>query len=759
MQFIRPLILLSFLISHNGGADAAEIPEPTEGEATIAHWLPQSFARLKQRVAGYKVVVIGDDVSNYNVPDPRRTRNLRNTWHWQFLELLAQHYRYTGGVQLREGSRGSKETHTQFKHDDGEDGPEQTPRLGIDFEGPILQIENLTRSGIGSLQTLEDLTTVAFDRDPDLILFMSGSNDAAQGGNLAGYRATLEEVIRTCKERKVDLILATPPLIVQKKDLRTLGLTRPLASVAREVAAANDVLCIDAGNALASARPASVSLAPDEALKNAFRRLEDRFRHPVEQVSPGAPALQMLVPNHRGQQVIAEAAWAEFSESAAAEPLLVNASLTLPVNGAGEASLELNFRPNPLAGEQNLKKPAAIAVLGLGGTWQARENLTESELASGMSNARAVTPQLAHWKLRIPCQAVPESYGGRIWGEESIIRGSLLMCSESGTRLINFNASILPMTVKFPAGRLEGAGNELPLALEVSNGLSEAFVGNAEVIWRGQSQSFAVSIPPGAPFPMKIGLPLPPPSSTRPFKSMLILKLKNDALNLAFEREIQLTPDLLLGQSVPLTNRAKYAADAPPGDPADAAATTVALQCQADDNGLYFIFDLPPIDVPTGQKQASALVDITLDARGPGKRGKPGSCPILTLEIPWQDGKFPIEKLPNGLFGAGYDRELLPSYFLASVKTLATNRRQVRLSVPRNYFYLHQWSLNGSAQSILGLNAQVSLLTMGAENAPGTYPPERTFSLVAPRLPRADASGLGLLQLAKKPPAWSAIFP
>jgi len=53
----------------------------------------------------------------------------------------------------------------------------------------------------------------------------------------------------------------------------------------------------------------------------------------------------------------------------------------------------------------------------------------------------------------------------------------------------------------------------------------------------------------------------------------------------------------------------------------------------------------------------------------------------------------------------------------------------------------------------------VSLLTMGAENAPGTYPEERTFSLVAAPLPRSSASGLGLLQLAKKPPAWAAIFP
>ncbi len=757
MQFTRFLTLLTFLISC--GSETAETPDPAAAarEASIAHWLPLSHGRLKERAEEYKVVVIGDDVSNYNVPDPRRSRDLRNTWHWKFLDTLGQHYRYTGGIRLRSGSRGYNETLAPVIHDDGEDGPENLPPLGVDFDGPVVLLENLTRSGIGTLQTLEEINSTAFDRDPDLVLLMAGINDGAQNGNLAGYRAALEEVIRACREHSADIIIATPPLILQGRDLRTLGLTRPLASVAREVAAANDVLCVDAGDALVASRPGLVAVTPDEAMESAFLRLKDRYRHPVEQVARDAAVLQMLVPNHRGQQAIAEAAWAALIEAAPTEPVLIDAALTLPVNGAKEASLELSFRANPAVSGNRLETPAAVAVLGLGGTWQAREDLTESALNTGLSNARASTSRLAEWKLRIPCAAVPANYGGRIWGEESIVRGSVLLCDGSGTRLVNFNASIFPIVVKFPSGRLEGSGSELPLALEVSSSLPEAFVGTAEVIWRGQSQSFAVSIPPGPGFPMKIGLPLPAASSSAAFKSRMILKLKNDALNLAFEREIQLTPDLLLGQTVALMNRARYVADAPPGDQADT--ISVGLQCQADNNGLYFIFDLPPIDVPTGQKQASALVDITLDARGPGERGKPGSCPLLSLAVPWQDGKFAIEKLPNGLFGSGYDRELIPSYFLASVKTLATNRRQVRLSVPRNYFYLHQWSLDGSAQSTLGLNAQVSMLTMGAENAPGTYPPERTFSLIAAPLPRTSASALGLLQLAKKPPAWAAIFP
>ena len=757
MPLLRFFILLTLLtmcgrvfVRADAAGDAAQV------EVSISRWLPTSHAKLQQRVEEYKVVVIGDDVSNYNVPAPRSAHDLRQTWHWQFLEQLAQHYRFNGGVRLRDGSRGFKETTAPYMHDNGEDGPVITPSLGVEFDGPILLLENLTRTGIGSLQTLDELNTIAFDHDPDLVLFMAGCNDAAQGGNLAGYRATLEEVIRVCKERQVDVIVAAPPLLLQSRDLRTLGLTRPLASVAREVAAANEVLCIDAGNAVASAGSVSISDSPDEALKNAFRRLNDRYRNPVEQASPSATALQMVVPNRTGQQAIAETAWAGLTDTLPPEPVLVSAALTLPVNGAAEASLELNFRNNPAAPGQNLKTPAAMAVLGLGGTWVARENLSAMELAAGMSNARATTSQLSQWKVRIPCQAVPDNFGGKIWGEESIIRGSVLLCSESGTRLVDFNATILPISVKFPTGRLEGLGNELPLALEIISGLPEAFVGTAEVVWRGKSQSFAVNIPPGPGFPMKIGLPLPSPSQARPFRSWMILKLKNEALNLEFARDIQMAPDLSVGQTVRLTNRAKSGADAAADEPDDA--TTVSMQCQADENGLYLIVDLPPIDVPASLKQSTTLVDITIDARGPGKRGKPGSCPFLRLEVPWQDGKFPIEKLPNGLFGAGYDRELHPNYFLASVKTLATNRRQLRLSVPRNYFYLHQWSLNGSEQSTLGIQAQVALLTKQSEDAPGTYPPERTFSFLAPALPRSDASGLGVLQLARKSPTWGAIF-
>lgn len=747
---LRPLLLALAVL---GCAPAADSPEADSRLDSLKQWLPRSAPKLIAHSPVVRVAVLGDDVINFNSLNPDNNHDLRQAWPWQFLEQLAGYFAYTGGVRLAEGSHAAKDLAKVRSANDLLEGPASSEAIHVNGDGPIIEIDHFARNGVSSLQSLEDLHTEAFDRDPDLLIWMYGTNDLAQGVTLTTYRTVLEEVVRVCKERGVDLLIAGPPLLTGGDAMHSLGLSRPLASVAREVATARGCGFVDAGAAVArtpllpALDDASVTIDVNEAL----RTLRDRYRHILPAGTLPLKGQLAILPNRHGQEIIADAAWEALCGTEREESVKVTASFTLPVDGGAEARLHLKFHSSA---PHAAKTPASLAVLGLGGTWMPRQNVSATELAAGLSNGSASTEHLSKWELTIPCLPTPANLGGRLWGEEAIVRGSLLVGEGSSIRMIDFSAPILPLTISFPIGRQENLGTELSLTLAVTNSFPEVFAGTAEVAWRGQTQSFPVSIPPGPPYPLKLSLPLPSAAAAVPFKSRLVLRMKNPTASMEFTREIELSPDLLLDHPVTLSNRAKAVPDAASESKPDD--TTVGLVCKAEENGLYLVIDLPPLDTRPGENQPTAIVDVTLDARSAKLRGTPGSCPIMTLEIPAQDGRVTLKRLPTGLFGNGYDRELNPQYFLASVKTQANNRRQVRLSVPRTYFYLHEWSMKETGQSTLGFNLQVALLTITKEGEPGTYPPHRTFSFVSPQMSRTDALSLGVLQFAKKPPTWSA---
>jgi hypothetical protein len=229
--------------------------------------------------------------------------------------------------------------------------------------------------------------------------------------------------------------------------------------------------------------------------------------------------------------------------------------------------------------------------------------------------------------------------------------------------------------------------------------------------------------------------------------------------NWSFFREIECSRNIRLDEMVTLKAQSSNVADAPPVAEAGKQESIITLTCMADSDskGIYFIVELPPADSLRSSKIPSAVVEIALDGRAADKRGQPGFVDPLRLEVPWEDQRFELARLRPAVFGDGYDRDLDPRYFLASVTTLPSGRRQVRLSIPRNYFYLHAWSLGKSGQYTLGLNATVSLAAVTVETPDGFFPADRVFSLVSPGVSRFDAQGLGVLELRREDsPFWSA---
>lgn len=713
-------------------------------EETIKRWLPRTHQKMKhanrRETVELQAVVLGDDNCLPSLSDGRGG-TATQTWHQLFLNRLAGRYFFSGGVRLAEGGQNKPRAVKHPPMDESETGPQTAPSLIAGTRGPAIVLRNLARRGAVSLQAYEALSSNAFDYAPDIMLVMYGLGDTAQAGSLQSYRNSLTEIVNQCKANSVDVVIVAPPLHMRKDWRLSLGLSRPYASVAREVAEKANVLFVDAGAAQCALDEemdfATDALMPDQML----RHLRQQFERQGTEDSPFLSA--------KGHVIVADGAWEALSQAPTPPSMAITASLTLPPKPQSEARVKLNVTwPKSDSGEKT-PQPLSVSVLSMDRIWVPKTAAFDPE-AKGRSA-----------EFSIPCQPVlptgPQMFGrGDLTsGEEFFVRGSALLSRGGHVRLINFTAPILPLAVAFPPGRFSGLTDKLTLPVRIANGLPAPYQGQAEILWRGETQKVNLSVEAGQSRTLPISLNLPRDTDGRATKSQLTVRLTNGNETYEFHREIELAQDQILDRRAELVNRSTHLANAIPA-PKGTDSTSVGLTCKADGTGLYLIYDLPPIQGNPVKDQPSANLQVILDARAPGQLGGAGFCGQIILSVPWQDGRFSVDRLQPAVFGNGYDRTLNHQYFLASVTTQRDNRRQVRLSIPRAYFYLHEWSIGESGQNSVGLNTHVSLIKITPQTPNGTFPLETTYSLVSPGMSRYDPLGLGGLQFHRSTAGWSA---
>ena len=162
---------------------------------------------------------------------------------------------------------------------------------------------------------------------------------------------------------------------------------------------------------------------------------------------------------------------------------------------------------------------------------------------------------------------------------------------------------------------------------------------------------------------------------------------------------------------------------------------------------------MPPAK-PVADAALAAVVNLMIDARGPAEMTRPGFVDRWNFDVPWADGPLTVRKLRPAIFGNGYDRQINPASIRAALKTEKSGTRIVTVDIPKNDFYLHQWSLATNGQNTLGINAGVALLDP-ATSPPG-FPPAFYWSLMNNGFHDNDAGGLGVLQLTPaKSGTWS----
>ena len=713
------LLLLSSLIissvAHAQGADEEEVLE-----AQVQKYLPRLLPKLQRR-ARIRVTVVGDSISNFFTPGETGKPMLSNVWYMRFLNQLAGHFYYSGGV--REDVPQPREVITNpivdFKDAASIDllPPRgEMPRLdSVAIGGPEFLLRNFSRNGAMSMQALQVLTTEGFDDDPDLVIWMFGTNDATMGVQVARYREALAQVIKLCQTHNAGLIIAGPPL-VYGTDIGDLSLTQPFVETARTLARESKLLFVDMSSALGRV-PLEQPVDPETVLPKYLEEVGKYYTHRGE--------LDRLHPNTIGHEVMGQALWQALLHDPLPDPLQPSGSWTLANKGDGQSQFEiLIYQPPTEALPPPPMQGVVISVLGQPGGWQRVG--APSFLVKEFTGKRMSV---------MPMEPISGSANHAPIGENSV--GTVVLHEGSYSRLAKISLPIFPIALELPVARMDGVSGSLLIDSFVFNRQKTDLRATVNVSWLETQFKIDLAIAPGESKPLKLRLPLPDaPSARGPLKVII----QTGDQQYVFQRMIEATQPFQPDQPYTLQNGSDI-----PGES--------KVQFHVDALGLYGRFELPPAK-PVADAPLAAVVNLMIDARSPSEMTQPGFVDRWNFDIPWADGPLTVRRLRPAIFGNGYDRQINPASIRAALKTEKSGRRIVTVDIPKNDFYLHQWSLATNGQNTLGINAGVALLD--PSTSPPSFPPAFYWSLMNNGIHNNDAGGLGLLQLTPaKTGTWS----
>lgn len=744
-------------------AQLASAEVPPETLSRLRQFLPRALSKLAKR-STLRVVVLGDSVSQ-GATQPGGGRALDSTWHFQFLRQLGDHFYYTGGVRdgiAREGASSGELPEFDLKKlpPRGE-----LPRLGVEISGPKIRVLTHAREGACAVQALQSLTTDAFDENPDLVLLQYGSFDALAGNPLPAFQESLQAAVKLCREHRADIMIAGPPLILAGDFRASLPITRSYSAAARSVAVAENILFVDFGEALGKISFSAPAENPEAAMTRYVKGLAEFYL--------AGEVVDAVMPNAKGQALLAAAAWKALSAPPVRDPYQPSGSLVLPTDPNGAAIVEVTLRqPDPPTAPPGQKDIPAAAPAPKNNEPQPSSpaapahNAAETPPASAMVSDLAISllPVAQIWgppagadlsikefakrrSLRLPFSRLPQTETRQWSGLEAT--PVFVLHGPKESRLFDVTGPVLPVAMEISPGRKEGVAGDLILDCIVKNTETQPFAGTAQISWLGKTfdLDFVVDAASEKILPLRLAMPSDP--SLAQISGPLTVQLKSGERTLTYGRTIQALHHLPLAQRTPLVNQAT--AESSPGSP--------AVLAKADAQGLYLTLDLPPAQASKSALYPSAQIQVMVDARGPAQQGQNGFIDAIHLDLPWADGPLLIKRVKPAVFGDGYDRELNLAAFRAVLRTEASGKRVVQIDLPRNYLYLHQWSLQDSGQNSLGFNVGISFLTFDAQHPEGWFSPESAWALARSQFPRQDTRSLGVLELRTQPTGeWSVLI-
>lgn len=557
--------------------------------------------------------------------------------------------------------------------------------------GPEIVLQPIEASSM--VQGTAALTSEGFRGLPDLVLVALGFEDALSSTPLADVESGLRGVIGAAKAKRIEVLVTGPMLQAAEPAEASLALTRGVSSVLREVCEEEKVIFSDLGDL-------SRLIAPPPDLAEAYRSFPV-LAHQYQSRLLIEPEGSVSLANTELHQAMGSILFEDVMDGAPLVPWVLK-----NVNGKANGSAKYQLTAEVL---NTSKTPLRLSLLPLP-TSQAKPQDASPELtlAPGTSHAISITysvaPSLEGDAMRLP----------------------LLVISGSTARIHDLTLPVLPLAVLVKSRTTFNHEGIFTPGLEVLNPGKDKAAGTWRLEFGSQKldgkldlASEAQEVPE-----LKLDLALKADSPVCQ-KRAFTFETEVGGQKQAFSRQIEIVRNIGLKQAIPLRG-------------ADDKDSAVKLTFDADGQKLFVTCDLNGLDlVDDGDSGYAFAATLHLDARRYGQRLTPGATAGIRIHGKAADGAAKVQKLAVWTFGTGYAANYDEKEIKATISSTPDGLRRLIISLPRSYFYDHEWALN-NGNSQLGVN-----FTLRAAG--------RSLFLTSSTRHPDDAESLAVLELTDKP--------
>ncbi len=719
---VLALAVVLGLFCHPGAAVAAvsDYSLSEESRQRVKHYLPRSYPKLIARQPVH-VVALGDSITNLITMD-QHSEDWVRSYPAIFLDKLAVEFVYTGGVRLiRTRSR------------------DHADKL-LPVAGPEITYTNLAINGSNVLRGCLRAASRAFLNNPDLVLVNFGAFDSTGEVPIDRYRETMDRLLKLIRDNGADCIVLGPidnlRNVHQDESLGVLGIQRPYASVAQEIAGKNGALYIDLGDLSLVIDPIEHQFdTPDHLLPSITKQFtESLFR--FENAECDLLHINLNTHKRLGRVILEQLLEQPHSPALS----LAGANIYLQADGSAKGEITI---------ENMQDEDLTCHVLPL--------RFAHSHRPSSVATACAVP---AKGKVALSfAYAADTERAAAFPASADVVRLPFLVASPEETTIQTETARMMPIGVSWDTGLLANLQSDIELKPVIVNSTDIPFESSYTATWRDQEVSGTLSLDAGERSELALHFALPELADAMRAGGLLTLTFQNGP---SFTRKLEISRNLGLGHWYFLEKRSGYALSNNQQTSSDPSEPRVQFRVDADAERIFFsyqIADLVLADVPGSP---AAVVQIQIDGRAYGKRQQPGGVGELRIEFPSSaDGSGKVARFSDGIFGQQYTAELDPGGIITELSTRSNGARRITIGIPRNYFYQHEYGrlpdkALGNGNSQFGLNTSLILPT----NHPDTgnvSPEERCFLLLDPLASRFDAETLTTLELANPVTGrWSA---
>ena len=636
-------------------------------------FLPHTLLKLTRRER-VEIVVLGDAILDGAKTEPGVDPVLKS-FAGVFAKKLATQFYYTGGVRvIRPGGKlRDKESKVI---------------------GPEILIQPVQTSSI--ISAASALSSVGFQGKPDLVLVAQGLEDGLAGVSAADVAVAFRSLLDTARGKRLEVIVAGPIPQAADPEEASLALTRGPSSVLREASARADVIFSDLGDMSRLLNAPSGAKGADQI----FPALMQEYQSLLNLI----PARGVMTPTTGMHAEMGRILFQDVMQGAPGVPWKINAAKAT-LAGQGQLTLEFELA-NPRS------EPLAVTLLPLvPAGFKPKDTNPEIELAAGAKQAVKLNYAITDTR-HLPLT-------------DGEMRLPVLVIAGKQSRIEDIAVPLRPFSITWNARVAFNQESEFSPELEIENSTGSKLSASWESNWGGKLQEGKIALEADGSEVLKLALPLPAGGSL-PWRRVLPLKLalNTSGVRQIFDRDIEITRNMGLKESVPLTA-------------ADGQESAVKLRADADSMKLFLTLDLAGVSLVDDSDGKAFELLLNLDARSYGERQTPGATAALRITGKAADGDAAVDPIAPWAFGSGYAAVFEPKEIRASLTSSAGGGRRLTITLPKSYLYRHEWAL-GNGNSQLGLNVRL--------NGGG-----RDYFLTRCRRQGDDAESLSVLELTDKP--------